>query len=160
NGDRVPDIVLEDNGGNMGIWLMSGDTAIKTSLLTPGNVGDVGWKAVDTGDFNKDGHPDILFQTKDGTLAVWEMNGVGLTSAVFTSPSNAGSTAWHAMAVGDFDKDGNPDILFQHTDGSMVIWYMNGVTLTSASPVSPSNPGPGWVPYGVADINADGKPDI
>ena len=33
------------------------------------------WKVVGTGDFNDDGHSDILWQNTNGQAAIWEMNG-------------------------------------------------------------------------------------
>lgn len=33
------------------------------------------WKAIGTGDFNGDGHSDILWQNVNGQVAIWEMNG-------------------------------------------------------------------------------------
>ena len=33
------------------------------------------WKAIGTGDFNDDGHSDILWQNTNGQAAIWEMNG-------------------------------------------------------------------------------------
>jgi hypothetical protein len=34
------------------------------------------WTAVGNGDFNNDGHSDILWQNANGQVAVWEMNGI------------------------------------------------------------------------------------
>ena len=45
------------------------------------------WKVAGTGDFNGDGHSDILLQNTNGTVAIWEMNGVSATSsAVLANP--------------------------------------------------------------------------
>jgi hypothetical protein len=42
--------------------------------LNPGSD----WKAVATGDFNGDGDSDILLQSADGQVAIWEMNGTNV----------------------------------------------------------------------------------
>ena len=42
--------------------------------LVGGNPGP-SWKAIGTGDFNGDGHSDILWQNTNGQAAIWEMNG-------------------------------------------------------------------------------------
>jgi hypothetical protein len=34
------------------------------------------WHVVGTGDFNSDGHSDILWQNDNGTPAIWLMNGL------------------------------------------------------------------------------------
>jgi hypothetical protein len=36
------------------------------------------WKAIGTGDFNDDGHSDILWQNTDGQVAIWELNGTNV----------------------------------------------------------------------------------
>ena len=33
------------------------------------------WNEVATGDFNGDGHSDILWQNANGQVSIWEMNG-------------------------------------------------------------------------------------
>ena len=52
---------------------MNGTTPIGGGTVTP-NPG-ASWKAVGTGDFNDDGHSDILWQNANGQAAIWEMNG-------------------------------------------------------------------------------------
>ena len=52
---------------------MNGTTPIGGGAVTP-NPG-ASWKAVGTGDFNDDGHSDILWQNANGQAAVWDMNG-------------------------------------------------------------------------------------
>src|SRR5580698_1887951 len=71
------------------------------------------WKAVGTGDFNHDGHSDMLFQnTSSGQVSIWEMNGNKLIGGGPVSP-NPGP-AWQAIGTGDFNGDGFSDILFQN----------------------------------------------
>ena len=43
------------------------------------------WKAIGTGDYNGDGHSDILWQNASGQAAIWEMDGTHLI---------AGGTGW------------------------------------------------------------------
>jgi hypothetical protein len=161
NSDGVPDILFQDNSGFLAAWLMSGDVASQTSFLTPNNVGDLGWRLVDTGDFNADGKPDVVFQHTDGSVAVWMMDGLNLVSSAFTNPSNQGSPDWHAVAVADFNKDGNPDILFQNTNGDLAVWFMVGLNVNSVVPLKPGNPGDlGWKAVAVGDLNGDGNVDV
>jgi len=63
---------------------------------------------------------------------------------------------------GDFNGDGKPDILWQHvSDGLLGVWYMNGVTRIGLALLNPSQVTDlNWRIVGVADFNADGKPDI
>jgi hypothetical protein len=46
------------------------------------------WKAIGTGDFNGDGHSDILFQNAtSGQVSIWEMNGNTLIGGGPVSPN-------------------------------------------------------------------------
>jgi hypothetical protein len=160
NNDGSQDIVFQDSAGNLAAWYMSGDALLSSSFFTPRNVGDAGWRSVGAADFNADGRPDLLFQHTDGSLAVWNLNGVNLASSSFLTPANSGSANWRAVATADFNKDGKPDILFQNTDGSLALWYMDGVNLTSVAPLRPGNSGRGWTAVGAGDVNGDTNTDI
>ena len=48
---------------------------------------------------------------------------------------------WRAICTGDFDRDNNLDIAFQHTDGSLAVWFMEGIIRRSASYLNPQHPG-------------------
>jgi hypothetical protein len=115
---------------------------------------------VGDGDFDGDGKPDLLFQHTDGSVAVWRMNNATLAGSAFLNPSNAGNTTWKVVAIGDFNGDGKVDVMFQNTNGSLGIWYMDGLNLASVVMTNPSNPGAGWTVIGAGDFNGDGKLDI
>jgi hypothetical protein len=44
----------------------------------------------------------------------------------------------------DLNKDGKTDLLFQHVDGTMAVWLMDGINLVSGQFLNPANPGSGW----------------
>jgi hypothetical protein len=101
------------------------------------------WKAIGTGDFNADGHSDILFQNAGtGQVSIWEMDGNTKTGGGLVS-ANPGPS-WHAIGTG-----GGSDILFQNTSGQTSIWDMDGTTRIGGGPVSPV-PGPAWRAVGLA----------
>ena len=77
-----------------------------------------------TGDFNDDGHTDVLLQNDNGDVAVWEMNGSGQISQS-GEVANPGPN-WHVEGTGDFNQDGKSDIVLQNNNGSVAIWDMNG----------------------------------
>jgi probable HAF family extracellular repeat protein len=62
----------------------------------------------------------------------------------------------------DFNGDGKPDILLRHsTEGLLAVWFMDGVNMTGAALLNPSNiDDPDWQVAGVADFNGDLKPDL
>ena len=69
---------------------------------------------------------------------------------------------WKIGGVGDFNRDGRPDILWHHElSGDLVVWHMDGPVLRGGATTSP--PGltdVGWRMAAVADYNGDERPDI
>jgi hypothetical protein len=135
-----------------------------SSLDTPASSG---WAFVGSADFNGDGETDILaYDGTSGAFQVWYMSGVNRTSfANFASGLDVpSSTGWALVAIADFNADGHPDLLFNNgTSGALQVWYMNGITRTSAANLSSSLDTPassGWVFVGAADFNQDGNPDV
>ena len=160
NGDGQPDLLFQDNGGFLAAWFMNGPSLSQATFLLPSNVGDPSFTLSATADFNLDGHQDVLFQGADGTLAVWLMNGTDQVTATLLTPSNPGDANWRVVASGDLNLDGKADLVFQHTDGTMAVWYLDGTSMSSAALISPANPGAGWSVVAVGDMNADGKGDL
>ncbi|HVY71721.1 MAG TPA: Ig-like domain-containing protein, partial [Verrucomicrobiae bacterium] len=160
NGDGLSDIVFENDSGFLAVWFMNRTNQIGNSFLNPSSTGDVRWQIVGSGDFNGDGQGDMLFQHQDGTLAVWYMNGTNLTTASVLNPSSPGDARWHVAATADVNKDGKRDILFQHQDGSLAVWYMNGTTLISGSLLTPAKVDPVWQLVAAGDFNGDGDADL
>jgi FG-GAP-like repeat len=82
------------------------------------------------------------------------MNGSTLVGGGPVNP-NPGKS-WRAVGTGDFNDDGNSDILWQNAStGQASIWEMNGNSLVRGGPVSP-NPGLAWHAVGTGDFNKDG----
>jgi len=67
--------------------------------------------------------------------------------------------ASHAPTEGDFNGDGNSDILFRNTHtGSVALWELNGNHITSNTTVGSA--GLNWHADGIGDFNGDGKSDV
>jgi hypothetical protein len=162
NNDQRSDLLLQNVvDGTLGVWFLDGTTLLSAALLNPDNVGDTGWRIVATGDLDGDKNLDIVFQHTDGTLAAWLMQGTRLRSAAFISPQNPGDPAWRVRGSADVNNDGKIDLLFQHTDGTLAVWLMNGTSLASASLLNPANPGDAnWKLSGSGDFNKDGNADL
>jgi microcystin-dependent protein len=102
--------------------------------------------------------PEILWQNASGQASIWEMDGSSLVGGGPVSP-NPGPN-WTEIGTGDFNHDGQSDILWQNaTTGQASIWEMNGSSLIGGGPVTPS-PGPNWRAVGTGDFNGDGLSDI
>jgi hypothetical protein len=60
--------------------------------------------------------------------------------------------------IGDFNGDGEADILLKNTDNTIGMWMMNGGTIMT--PVTVAQAGAGWSIKAIGDYNHDGKSDI
>jgi hypothetical protein len=75
-------------------------------------------------DMNGDGNPDLVSRSSDGKLWLYPGNGSGRLGTRI----NIGSSGWNAMSAittpGDFNSDGDSDIIARGTDG--VLWLYPG----------------------------------
>jgi YD repeat-containing protein len=69
-----------------------------------------------------------------------------------------GSAGYTVKHTGDFNGDGQADMLLEHADGSTIILLMNGSAVMTSATLIDSNTG--WVVKRVGDFNGDGKTDI
>ena len=108
-------------------------------------VTDLSWKIAGTGDFDRDGDLDILWRyygagDYQGLNVLWYMNGTTFSGeSVF---SQILDTSWEIAGTGDFNNDGNVDILWRYYgtggyQGLNVLWYLNGTTFMSEEIFSP-----------------------
>ena len=58
---------------------------------------------------------------------MWLLNGASYVSSINLG---AVSTNWNIAGLGDFNRDGYTDILWQSTAGARSIWLMKGATRT------------------------------
>jgi hypothetical protein len=148
NLDGKPDILWRHSAsGEIVVWFMNGSVLTTGTFLTPSAFTDVNWQTVGTGDFNGDGKTDILWRhAVSGQNVVWFMDGTSLVSGAFTNPSALTDVRWRMVAVGDYNFDGRPDIVWRHSfSGENVLWFMNGIELAGGSFTNPSSlPDTNW----------------
>ena len=167
NGDGKPDMVVVNNiGKTIGVLLGNGDGTFQTQTTfttteTP--------YAVTLADVNGDGKPDLLY-TKAGIpgtvqtdfidgpnrVAVLLGNGNGTFQAETTYALSGNPLA---IAVGDVNRDGRPDIAVTAGGVNQVDVLFgngNGTFQTKQSYATGSAPSD----VALADMNGDGKPDI
>jgi hypothetical protein len=165
NGDSWPDLLWQHRtSGGLAAWMMRNTTMQSATALNPAAVSPL-WKVAGLADFNTDGHVDLLWEHQGhGGLVVWFMNGTSLLSANWLSPSEVSDLTWKVAVVADFNGDGKPDLLWQNqTTGGLVVWFMNGLSLTTAQWVTPSGVGASratWKVIGAAHMDANGHLDL
>jgi hypothetical protein len=160
NSDGATDILWQnESNGLLSAWRMSGVNLIEGVWLSPNQVTDTRWRIVGTADFNGDGRTDLLWQHDLGYVAIWFMNGERQIAGDLVTLRPISDRGWRIVATGDVDGDGMPDILWQHTDGPVAVWYMDGwhyrfgevfVKLSDRS----------WRVVGASDVNGDRRLDL
>jgi hypothetical protein len=167
NGDYKPDILWQDQAqGYIGVWLMDGKTLVTSTTLTPAafeRVADTNWKIAGVMDLNGDRKDDILWQEEtQGWLVAWLLDGLAVTASVSLTPERVTDTNWKVVANGDFNGDGQTDLVWQNlSDGSLAAWLMNGLSVVSTVPLSPGYvTSTTWRIVAAGDINRDGQPDL
>ncbi len=94
----------------------------------------------------------LIVQHASGAALLYSSTGQAVVSL-----GNAGAS-WHIVATGDFDGDGNADLLLQNDSGALVDYLMNGTSIASGH--SLGNPGSNWHVRGTGDFNGDGRSDL
>lgn len=170
NGDGDTDILWRYYGegqyrGLNDIWFMNGTLFDGESVFS--QVQDTNWRIEGTGDFDGDHDLDILWRYYgpgdfQGLNVIWFMNGPLFDSEmVFSAVLD---TAWKIGGMGDFDRDGNTDILWRYYgtgiyQGLNVIWYMNGTTISHETVFSQVTD-TAWHIDGTGDFDGDDDVDI
>lgn len=142
--DGWPDLLWHDGAtGDMQLWSMRGiarssfsDLADATLALTDAS----GWQVIGTGDFNRDGKPDILWHNDlSGETKVWFMSiFTWLSEAVIDSSPNAPSASgWRLSETDDLNQDGWSDLVWWNPDGPTVeLWWMGGTSRTGLTDIA------------------------
>jgi hypothetical protein len=163
NGDGLSDLMWQhQTTGDLLAWYLNGTTVTGWNYLSISRLADPNWKIAGTGDLNGDGYADIVWQHSSGYLACWMLKGPNVVQTSNLSVSPVTDTNWKIRAVTDANGDGKADLIWQHdTNGGLVVWFMNGNTVTSWSYLSiPAFTDLNWKIAGGGDLNGDGKGDI
>jgi VCBS repeat protein len=170
NFDGKSDILWRSGGGSLALWTMDGSVIASSGPVTSaGSAVSVGasWNVAGIGDFNGDGSSDVVWRGASGELAEWQMNGSTIASSVdltFNGAVVRPDASWSVAGVGDFNADGNSDLLWRNANGSLVEWLMDGSSILSSSAVNSGGaavtPDASWHVVEIGDFNLDARTDI
>jgi VCBS repeat-containing protein len=157
NQDGDPDLAVGDyDTGRVLVLLGSSGATFDGPTTVATGVDPI---SVAVGEFNQDGDPDLAVAEESGrVLVLLGGSGGGFTPTAVVSGSQA-LGGLSSVAVGDFNRDGDPDLVLAHRSGNQVRVLLGGL---GGSFGSPNNFPTGTLPasVAVADFNADGKPDL
>ncbi|MBI2682046.1 MAG: VCBS repeat-containing protein [Acidobacteriales bacterium] len=153
-------VMFGDNGWQLLLAANAGN-----GTFTPINVatGTEFLAKIAAGDFDKDGHLDLVIAGQ-GQLTFYKGNGGGAFSSVASFTYDVGFPGWPAkLAIGDFNSDGKLDVLIwqyynQVPARNQSVYLLLGKgdgTFNPARKILDNSPA-----IEVADLNHDGLPDI
>ena len=171
DGDSRSDILWRNSDGTLAVWTMNGSSIMSSNAVTSGGSAvtpDASWSVAGIGDFNGDGKKDVLWRSSaTGEVSVWTMNGSSITSSADLTSGGVAikpDATWSVAGIGDFNGDGNSDILWRNSNGSLAVWLMNGSTITSSANVTFNGaalaPDASWHVVEIGDFSGDGNTDI
>jgi hypothetical protein len=149
-------------------FTLDGLTGEATAASPVEHTSELGSAAGSISSFGVDAAGEIYIVGYGGTIyRIERASGVPADGCPVVDPylaSGGGvcvSGVWHSPVSGsDFNGDGMPDILFQHTTNQVYAWFMAGHTLTVGSWLSPNQIPANTTVAGTADLSGDGKPDV
>ncbi|HYC91965.1 MAG TPA: FG-GAP-like repeat-containing protein [Thermoanaerobaculia bacterium] len=140
DGDGGVDAVVGTSNARFYVYLSNGDGTYRQTVTIAGSYSG-------TGDFNGDGHADLVHQSS-GTISVYAGNGDG----TFDAPVSGSHSVPTGFRVGDVNGDDRDDLVY---GGSVLLGSSSG-TFTKVQ-YEPWSSGP---PVLLVDLDEDGKLDL
>ncbi len=171
NGDGKPDIIVGacaaagnscgSADGLVSVLLGNGNGTFQPAVTY--STGAQRFGNLTVGDVNGDGIPDIIatnyFGESNGDGAVSVLLGIGNGTFQAAMNFDAGAPQTNAVAIGDVNGDGKPDLVAVSYTGVVSVLFGNGNGTFQAAVTYPAGgSGTSWV--SIADVNGDGHPDI
>ncbi len=127
--DGVTDLVFQNQVTRaIEFWLMDGANRVGSPRPLTGAAALVlPWELAASGDFDKDGKPDLVWRnTSTQKLLVWLMNGTQKAGELVPTPDQAADSNWSVVAALDYNHDGHRDLLwYNSTTGKIVLWFLD-----------------------------------
>jgi hypothetical protein len=107
---------------------------------------------------DSDSSAHLTFDNASGLSFSFESVATG--NCVFTNGSGETQTGTFAVAVTrpDYNGDGLADLLWQHTNGMVRAWFLNGTSFVGSRSIRAT--GTGWKVVSQSDLNGDGGADF
>ena len=158
NGDGFADVAVTSlNVNTVSIFLGHGDGTFQPPVAYPVGAGP---DAIAVGDFNHDGKLDLAVASSGpdtGTLSILFGNGDGAFQAAVGYPLGR---ALGAIAIADFNHDGNSDLAVVDSSGLSQVYILFGNSQGAFHLAGTYKVGYYPASIVVGDFNGDGNPDL
>lgn len=136
NRDGRADILFQNqNDGSLFFWVVIDGVPTERAPLegeTPGRL-------VAAADLTADGQEDLIFQKNDGSLELWERDGITFPNKT-ALPAGPGDPEWRVVGAGDFTQDQTRLIVFQHApSGDLHFAAVAGLVEEASGAFEPSS---------------------
>lgn len=157
DGDGKVDVLWRDSRTNaFHAWLLDGPT-VRAAATISGAI-DPSWQLIATGDLDGDHRDDLVFRSsRTGEVRGWLMDGL-----VKAAGGHIGDSAGlEFCGSGDFDADGNMDLLWKSENGAYWGWTLRGLSITAGLPIANANPvSERWRVAAIGDTDGDLRDDV
>jgi uncharacterized repeat protein (TIGR01451 family) len=160
NGDGKPDIAVANfTGKTVGVLLNTGGGNFAPVTTYTSSDGFTNFLAA--GDFNRDGRLDLVVTNTNSNYPLGVLLGTAGGGFAPVASFPAPLMTWPcALATGDFNGDGLPDIAVADGSTNNVLVYLSSGAGNYSPPVAYSCGLSYLTAIAVGDFNGDGKPDI
>lgn len=157
NGDGKLDIVIGNNSSTQILVLLNkGAGNFSSATYSVGSPNGDSPSHIVLCDLNHDGKMDVVTSDRFNVISVLLNNGDGTFGAAKTYP---GAPVVGGLVAGDFNEDGNPDVVVTAATGGDILVYLGNGDGTLQTAVSYASVA-GAEDVAAADLNRDGHLDL